>query len=194
MAVVPLAEAVNKATSRASARASPTATAPRSSSSLTRLSASQCRTVSSSLAWETNGTAVRQSSLMSPRRSRARSSRLEEPSGGRLLAAARADKRSPDIADHGQQVRHTFALVAGLTSSLKPCSRARQGPHRYRPALSPPRRSRRARPPPSAAGSWTGCTPSRSTRHRPARARRVRRTDRPLRVRRRSARPASRRR
>jgi hypothetical protein len=68
-----------------------------------------------------------------------------------------------------------------------------KGPHRRRLVLSPPRRSRRARPPPGAAASWTGCTPSRSTRHRPARARRVRRADRPLRARPRSARPASRR-
>ena len=50
---------------------------------------------------------------------------------------------------------------------------------------------RRAPPRPAAAASWTGCTPSRSTRRRPARARRSRRAGRPRPARRRSARPAS---
>ena len=68
-----------------------------------------------------------------------------------------------------------------------------RGPRR-RPARAPLPRSRHAPPRPGAAASSTGCTPSRSTRPRPARARRARRADRPRPARRRSARPANRRR
>ena len=59
-------------------------------------------------------------------------------------------------------------------NSRTPCSPASPAP----PARSPRRwRRRRGRPgppPPDARGTWTGCTPSRSTRRRPAPARRRR--------------------
>ena len=58
---------------------------------------------------------------------------------------------------------------------------------------APPPRARRAPPRPAAAASWTGCTPSTSTRRRPAPARRPRPAARRRPARRRSARRASRR-
>ena len=127
-----------------------------------------------------------------PRRWRRR--RARRCGGRRSTSTAPVPASRPRAAQQVDAVVRQPALLAGVG-----VVRDHEVPPRERGldvdlGASPRPRARRAPPRPGAAASWRGCTPSRSTRRRPARARRRRRAARARPARRRSARRARRRR